>query len=303
MNISISKKPFVRINTWDDIYKMSGYTDSLDPKKEKLKRVIDKYTLPTTGKCGLSNCGTAHNNGYIVETDTGKLTNVGHICGKNHFGVIFQTLEKSFNREYRDRQAKEKIASFKSNSSQYLEKVVVIENMYGKIGHIHKLQQFFTHASRGCPSFILEMIKLMVKNRNPTIYKTIKLSKEEYETLKTSGVKAPSRYKEIPIGTIDGLAFLYHENNLRMYAEDFKNPLDELLNLNVSSLSSSQLDRWSKRVGEFDRTINQTHEIMIDSKIFLDRRNILKFRKLIPDDDTQFIYLVKILKDQFDIKI
>ncbi|WP_350656823.1 hypothetical protein [Psychrobacter sp. S1-30-MNA-CIBAN-0213] len=303
MNTSISKKPFVRITTEDDIFKMSGYTDSLDSKKEKLKQVINRYELPNKVRCGLSNCRTPHNIGCIVETDTGKLTNVGHICGKNHFGVSFQTLEKSFNREYRDRQAKEKIASFKGNSSQYLERVIAIENTYGKIGHIHKLQQFFTHASKGCPSFILEMIKLMVKNRNPTIYKTTKLSKEEYETLKTSGVKAPSRYKEIPIGTIDGLAFLYNENNLRVYAEGFKNPLDELLNLNVSSLSSSQLDRWSKRIGEFDRTINQTHEIMIDSKIFLDRRNILKFRKLIPDDDTQFIYLVKILKDQFDIKI
>ncbi|CAM3462838.1 hypothetical protein PSGL111025_02890 [Psychrobacter glaciei] len=298
----VNEKYHVKINDWQDIFTMNNYTDSLDPTKEKLKRVINKYTLPTKGKCGLSNCGTAHNNGYIVETDTGKLTNVGHICGKNHFGVSFQTLEKNFNREYRDRQAKEKIASFKSNSNQYLEKVIATENTYGKISHIHKLQQFFTHASKGCPSSILEMIKLMVKNRNPTIYKTIKLSKKEYETLKTSGVKAPSRYKEIPIGTIDGLAFLYNENNLRVYAEDFKNPLDELLNLNISSLSSSQLDRWSKKIGEFDRTINQTHEIMIDSKIFLDRRNILKFRKLIPDDDTQFIYLIKILKDQFDIK-
>lgn len=298
----VNEKYHVKINDWQDIFTMNNYTDSLDPTKEKLKRVINKYTLPTKGKCGLSNCGTAHNNGYIVETDTGKLTNVGHICGKNHFGVSFQTLEKNFNREYRDRQAKEKITSFKSNSSQYLEKVIAIENTYGKINHIHKLQQFFTHASKGCPSSILEMIKLMVKNRNPTIYKTIKLSKKEYETLKTSGVKAPSRYKEIPIGTIDGLAFLYNENNLRVYAEDFKNPLDELLNLNISFLSSSQLDRWSKKIGKFDRTINQTHEIMIDSKIFLDRRNILKFRKLIPDDDTQFIYLIKILKNQFDIK-
>lgn len=303
MNTSVNEKYYVKINAWQDIFTMSSYTDSLDPAKEKLKRVINKYTLPTKGKCGLSNCGTAHNNGYIVETETGKLTNVGHICGKNHFGVSFQTLEKSFNREYRDRQAKEKIASFMGNSSQYLERVIAIENTYGKIGHIYKLQQFFTHASKGCPSSILVMIKLMVKNRNPTIYKTVQLSKKEYETLEASGVKAPSRYKEVPVGTIDGLAFLYNENNLRVYAESFKNPLDELLNLNISSLSSSQLDRWSKRIGEFDRTINQTHEIMMNSKIFLDRRNILKFRKLIPDDDMQFIYLTKALKDHFDIKI
>lgn len=303
MNTSVNEKYYVKINAWQDIFTMSSYTDSLDPAKEKLKRVINKYTLPTKGKCGLSNCGTAHNNGYIVETETGKLTNVGHICGKNHFGVSFQTLEKSFNREYRDRQAKEKIASFMGNSSQYLERVIAIEKTYGKIGHIYKLQQFFTHASKGCPSSILVMIKLMVKNRNPTIYKTVQLSKKEYETLEASGVKAPSRYKEVPVGTIDGLAFLYNENNLRVYAESFKNPLDELLNLNISSLSSSQLDRWSKRIGEFDRTISQTHEIMMNSKIFLDRRNILKFRKLIPDDDMQFIYLTKALKDHFNIKI
>lgn len=293
----------MKINAWQDIFTMSNYTDFLDPAKEKLKRVINKYTLPTKGKCGLSNCGTAHNNGYIVETETGKLTNVGHICGKNHFGVSFQILEKSFNREYRDRKAKEKIASFMGNSSQYLERVIAIENKYGKISHIYKLQQFFTHASKGCPPSILVMIKLMVKNRNSTIYKTVKLSKKEYETLETSGVKAPSRYKEVSIDTIDGLAFLYNENNLRVYAEGFKSPLDELLNLNISSLSSSQLDRWSKRIGEFNRIINQTHEIMMNSEIFLDRRNILKFRKLIPDDDMQFIYFTKALKDQFNIKI
>lgn len=303
MNSLVNEEYHVKINVWQDIFTMSKYTDSLDPTKEKLKRVINKYTLPTKGKCGLSNCGTAHNNGYIVETETGKLTNVGHICGKNHFGVSFQTLEKSFNREYRDRQAKEKIASFMGNSSQYLERVIDIENTYGKIGHIYKLQQFFTHASKGCPSSTLVMIKLMVKNRNPTIYKTVKLSKKEYETLEASGVKTPSMYKEISIDSIDGLAFLYNENNLRIYAEDFKNPLDELLDLNVSSLSSSQLNSWSKKIGEFDNTINQTHEIMRNSKIFLHKKNILKLKKLTPDDDMQFEYLTTTLKDQFNIKI
>ena len=70
MNSLVNEEYHVKINVWQDIFTMSKYTDSLDPTKEKLKRVINKYTLPTKGKCGLSNCGTAHNNGYIVETET-----------------------------------------------------------------------------------------------------------------------------------------------------------------------------------------------------------------------------------------
>ena len=99
--MSVSKKHFVRITTWDDIFKLSGYTDSIDPKREKLKQVITKYELPNKGRCGLSNCRTPHNIGCIVETESGRLTNLGNDCGKKYFGDNFTSLSNKLSKEIR----------------------------------------------------------------------------------------------------------------------------------------------------------------------------------------------------------
>lgn len=136
--MSVSKKYFVKITTWDDIRKMSGYTDSLDPKKEKLKQVINKYELSNKGRCGLSNCHTAHNNGCIVETESGRLTNLGNYCGKKYFGENFTSLSNKLSKEIDYFNKVESIKLAKSNIAENYRKLNQIEADWKKIESVYK---------------------------------------------------------------------------------------------------------------------------------------------------------------------
>ena len=74
------------IASWDDIFGRSAYATDVDGVKTNLLAVIAPYRgLHPAKPCGLTNCHTPHNNGYLIVTDDGRETNIGANCGKKHF--------------------------------------------------------------------------------------------------------------------------------------------------------------------------------------------------------------------------
>ena len=299
----VKDKTYVRVSSWEEIFEMPGYTNILNPKQEKLKQIIGKYEFTTMEECGLSNCKTPHSKGYIVSTETGKLTNLGHHCGKRHFGVEFKSLSKQFNRDFRDYQARQRIEKCLREHGTYISRLNSIENDYGKVEDIYALQQFFTKPSKGCPDLILSELSKMVKKRDATIYSTQKLTDKEYETLKSSGQKKISRFKEVPVAMLNGFSFLFKENDLRKFATDFKNPLDNLGTIDVNSLTSSELDTWSKKIGDFDSTLNHTIEILQNGKKFCEPQNIRKFKHFMPNENKKWKQFLQTIKNKFSILV
>src|SRR5258706_607882 len=84
----------VRIRSTQDMRSLPGYREQVDPKGEPLKRIVSHYDLSERTQCGLSSCRQWHNEGYLVELESGGFTNVGHICGKEFGEEKFQ-IEKT----------------------------------------------------------------------------------------------------------------------------------------------------------------------------------------------------------------
>ncbi len=65
------------------------YRETLDHAQHALKRIVGQYDFPPSlaWPCGLQSCRTSHQRGFLVETTDGYETNIGRICGKNHFGA------------------------------------------------------------------------------------------------------------------------------------------------------------------------------------------------------------------------
>jgi hypothetical protein len=57
----------------------------LNQTQHQLKQVLSHYDFEKLCRCGLSDCRTAHRDGFLVETTDGLETNVGHVCGKKAF--------------------------------------------------------------------------------------------------------------------------------------------------------------------------------------------------------------------------
>lgn len=88
----------------EDLLKRPNYAGSLDPRQHKLVEVLIDYTFDKVVHCGLSTCKQGHFKGFLVRTESGVETNIGHVCGKRHFGDDFDVASATFHRakDYRD---------------------------------------------------------------------------------------------------------------------------------------------------------------------------------------------------------
>src|SRR5882757_5817548 len=112
-----------QIEGWSDIEAMPGFQRNLDPSRHKLESIIGRSAFPDYVPCGLSNCHTPHGKGYIVKTIDGALTNIGKDCGKTYFGVDFETLSATFERDLKQTEQRERLNSFSLQIDDILARV------------------------------------------------------------------------------------------------------------------------------------------------------------------------------------
>lgn len=74
------------ITSWEDMFSRRKFSFDVDGTKVELRAVIAPYRgLQPAKPCGLTNCHTPHNNGYLIITVDDRETNIGSDCGKKHF--------------------------------------------------------------------------------------------------------------------------------------------------------------------------------------------------------------------------
>jgi len=92
---------FRKVKTAADIRNLPRWVGRVDPQTVKLKRVIWPYHLPHEMPCSLTNCGTPHKDGVLIELEDGRISNIGHICGAdaNKFGDDFVRAKTAMSEE------------------------------------------------------------------------------------------------------------------------------------------------------------------------------------------------------------
>ncbi|HGK4675270.1 TPA: hypothetical protein ACJ2WV_004571 [Kluyvera georgiana] len=84
---------FDRVNDWTEIQSRDSYHPKLVLTDQQLSDVFGYYEdLPEEIPCGKSSCRTGHNKGFLVLTEDGQETNLGHVCGTKVFGIAFENL-------------------------------------------------------------------------------------------------------------------------------------------------------------------------------------------------------------------
>lgn len=277
MNISVSKKYFLRITTWDDIYKMSGYTDSLDPKKEKLKQVINKYELPNTGRCGLSNCRTPHNIGCIVETESGRLTNLGNDCGKKYFGENFTSLSNKLSKEIDYSNKIENIKLAKLNIAENYRKLNEIEADWKKIESVYR-----TIKSEGLDG-LYDKLEQMKHSKSSIIAIQRRATKSEIELEEVrigKDVQSPLYISE-GLGNLKGLSYLTDRVKIKAVIQSNNVILESLDKFDESNTTFKDLNKMIKDIESLQDSIREAHSIILEGFKLFESDNMKQFTPLI----------------------
>lgn len=277
MTTSIESKTLRKITSWDEIYKLKGYTNSLDPTKERLQQVIIKYELPDKGKCGLSTCGTPHYKGYIVQTETGKLTNLGHICGKNHFGSSFTTLKNKLDREidYQNKLETIRTAKLKINSN-YAE-LIKLENDWNNIEDIYRTIQLEELDE------LFDRLEIMKRNKNLNILyqrEAEKFERELEEVRTGKPIKSPY-YIDEKIGELKGLNYLTDRIRVEAILRNCRASIRKLDEFDINDKSFKEIKEMSAESEHIQDSIRKLKNINAEGFTLFKKSNIEQFEPLI----------------------
>lgn len=289
-----SEQGFVKVESWEDIETLPGFTTNLDPKEHQLNQIIGRYIFKDYIKCGLSNCHTPHGRGYIVSTKSGPITNIGHNCGKSHFDVEFDQLSKVFEKNIALHTYSENIRSTLKSLDFYKEKIASIRSGPQGADALYKKSLLLFKGKSGCPEAATSIISKMVRGRNSVISIEKEASRKEIDYLEAiQGKKLPRPYYiEEKVGELSGLSFLFEENSLRdILVLDLDNSFKSLSELDVDNGSFNELKEWSAWCSVIERKIENI-ENLIDVGIKLLRKdNLLQISAAISDKKQKDEYI------------
>ncbi len=266
----------VYIKNWSDLEEMAGFRREINPEETKLKEIIGQYS-GEHGKviCGLKNCHTQHQNGYIVVSTDGHITNIGKDCGEKYFGVDFKTMSSKLTQDIKDYTNREELHTFNLNNlNEWCETRLKIAKNINR--YISQLRD-----GKGIPETIRKKISKMSRDRTYQIKIERELTEKEkavYENTGRTGIK----YIEENVATVSGIEAMYDQNNLKLLITDtLKKFIDNFPIDKIDLLSSKDLAYWAKEVKEIPNLKNKIDAAIEFCFNFLTFENLLPFEKII----------------------
>jgi hypothetical protein len=280
-----SERGLVRIENWDDVEGTPGFTRDINPKEAELDRILGNYRLADLVVCGLSSCHHKHFRGYLVATKDGRVTNIGHDCGRTHFGVDFETLAAAFDRDMRDAERRETLHAFKHRLEDYMSTVEQIKTELKGATWLNKQLSDLRHPEHGLPTPIRRVLDEMVRTQSSTLKRQRLATAREIEMMRETGSRASEKPNgvviEEDIGSLSGLSVLYPEKNIReILIKDIEVRLNEFRSVVVDTASRYELSTWAKWVSEIDAKLKTCREIIEAGRAFFSRENIAKLAEL-----------------------
>lgn len=288
MIVLSGSKELVRVNEWEDIKARPGFTSNLDPAAHELSSIIGQYAFAEKIPCGLSNCHTLHFKGYLVSTKSGQETNIGKDCGKNYFGIDFENMAIQFDRDMREKEARERLWSFSFRLEEFKNAISVLRKGEQGADWAYRLSRQLVDLGRLVPSIVRRHISSMLKTGESQLTLEREATPQEYEMEEARTGRAPKRPIIVSekIAEIRGLEMLQQANDLRqILIVDLEENIKIFESLNIDSLESNSLFKWSKWCGTIEQKLeNASQSLQLGSEL-LKKKNLEPFLKIIQDED------------------
>ena len=131
----MNKSVPIRFRTAEEFKIRLPWRDGLDPSQHTLKEIIGDYSFSKKDAlaCGLKNCRTIHQKGYVVATVDELETHIGNRCGTRYFGVNWGSLSSVYDQAVEARDIEEWLQSVLGQRETLLARARhLLEALYGE---------------------------------------------------------------------------------------------------------------------------------------------------------------------------
>jgi hypothetical protein len=281
------------VERWDDITTRPGFDANLDPTTVELESILGSYVFRDDIICGLSSCRQPHGNGYLVKANNGRETNIGKDCGRKHFGVDFETLRKTYDRDLLNATRRQRLSEFQNRAQHYLDTIDQLR--HGPIGAdwVYKTSRALVSKAAAMPDQIVQCISGMAKARDGAITRQRQATAQEVDDIEARENRRIQRPHYVPesIGMLQGLAVLFPENDLRqILVVDLFPKLVQLRQLSVDTMREADLASWDRWAAGIDRKLDQAKEAIHHGTLLLRKSNLAQLDKLLEEQADRKIF-------------
>lgn len=256
----------------EDFNRREAYRDEVDPKSTQLIAVLAPYNFKERIRCGLSNCHTPHNFGYLIRTADGRETNIGNKCGRKHFGsdfVIQRDIEEKRRKRFLQMQA---LKVLQERRDELLRRISGLKNGPFGVTWLQRSKRAFRNEVT-VPLF--QQLVARAKRGDVVVSDIRERSEKEIKRLQelNPGLKREKwRYEATPVGSFVGLEALAIEIDA-IFGSGLENMLDTFFAIDIDTLSNKDLSLWANWSNGIENAFQQTEVALAAGRHFFQKAN------------------------------
>jgi hypothetical protein len=298
MIILNGEKGFVEVARWEGITSRPGFVANLNPTEHKLTANIARYSFAEEIHCGLSDCHQWHKKGYLAVTESGAETNIGKDCGKTYFGVEFELIARTFDRDVETAKRRETLTGLTARLDGISQRIAEMRGSPRGADWVHRQISRLTNPAR-CEA--AKAVSAMVRARRTEIFTERPATKAEADVLREStGRLGPQFVKEVH-GQLDGFEALYPENDLRqLLVIDLEQQIATFRGTSIETMEPKDLRRWARWAAAIDSTLERAAAAVASGRRLFVVKNLQRLRLAIPrsSSDLGFVALLEDLEEE-----
>lgn len=265
------------ITSWEDIFGRSAYASDVDGTKTELLDVIAPYRgLQPAKPCGLTNCHTPHNNGYLIVTADNRETNIGADCGKKHFPE-FAAQTRKIERILKEQNLRAIVQGAQSRADATRAVIASLRTEEHGAEWVTRCLLGLRQAVVNVDPQLWHVLKRRANTGDTVVNEVRERSKKEVREMVAAnlGRAEELRFESKPTGRLSGLEVL--SNRLDLNANLVKGAeasLQTVVAIDARRSGGKALQTAAKSVGEIDSSLALVREAIASGRLFFTDANL-----------------------------
>lgn len=268
-------------SNYADISSRPRFTPEVDTSSTQIEKLIATYSFADKHPCGKKDCHQPHNNGWLAVTTDKKETLIGSKCGQLWGGDAFLLQKNQLSKRIkRDSQLKF-LHEILRNAESTFDRVQDIKTRSN--GAIW-LDKAISKLQNECSQNLMRTLRSKANRGETAVEKSELKSQDERDLEMAANPNTTiSPYKSVLVGHLVGLdTFSTDLREVLMIGIHSK--LQALQKVDLSTLPTPLLNKWSKDVGDFENLFNQAEAIIKNGNLFFSTKNNFKLLNTLDTD-------------------
>ena len=252
---------------------------NVDALKITLSKPIGVYRFKEKVSCGLKSCHTLHGKGVVALTSQGTEVNIGHICGRNHFGEHFEVLARQARRMESRKFYITQVRELKAIAGRHQAHMkALMEAPKGAVWCSRAVRKL----KATLPSDVVGALLELAKRGESRVYEEHEFEGERADIYRQFGVRtshAGSHYnrqvhREYK-GQLQGLAVLLNDPGNMLY--HLRAELEEFVKVDPVNCKAKEVKKASDFAAQFESRLRVVEDLLKAGEQFFTPRNFALF--------------------------